>query len=259
MSAHEKFFDTSSELLICRHGNGIGLVKPEDRYKLGNSLASYYTGRTVGSCLNFQSFIYFGNTENRLQNVNDPDAAALSSQSVRSAVGKDPTVFLERKNAERIIQHDIETISANKIIISEEHVVWKNNNVQSNVIIVKSPWYGDENNIIGVFACSLVIDTQPIVPFLEELAQLGLLGKMPALFNEGRAALGVQVGDVYLSKRETEVLRQAAFGKSAKVIGALLNISQRTVESHLENIKRKLNVYSKAELVDKAAHVFYGK
>lgn len=259
MSTHGKFLDTSAEMLIYRHGHGIKLVKPEDQYKLTSFPASYYTGHTVGSCLNFKSCIYFGNTESRLQNVNDPDAAALGSQSVRAAVGKDPTAFLERKNAERIIQHDIETISANKIIISEEHVVWKNNNFQSNVIIVKSPWYGDENNIIGVFACSLVIDTQPIVPFLEELAQLGLLGKMPALFNEGRAALGTQISDVYLSKRETEVLRQAAFGKSAKVIGAILNISQRTVESHLENIKRKLNVYSKAELMDKAAHVFYGK
>lgn len=52
-----------------------------------------------------------------------------------------------------------------------------------------------------------------------------------------------------LSKREKEILRLLAGGKSHKEIGELLNISSRTVENHRANIVKKLNINKTAELV----------
>ena len=52
-----------------------------------------------------------------------------------------------------------------------------------------------------------------------------------------------------LSAREKEVLNGLLQGKSNKVIGRDLNISERTVECHRANVMRKTGAGSVAELV----------
>jgi DNA-binding NarL/FixJ family response regulator len=52
-----------------------------------------------------------------------------------------------------------------------------------------------------------------------------------------------------LTKREKEILRHIAEGKSSREIGALLEISSRTVEHHRANMMRKLGCRKIAELV----------
>jgi len=52
-----------------------------------------------------------------------------------------------------------------------------------------------------------------------------------------------------LTERETEVLRLVARGLTAKQIGARLVLSHRTVENHVQNTLRKLQLHNRAELV----------
>jgi DNA-binding NarL/FixJ family response regulator len=52
-----------------------------------------------------------------------------------------------------------------------------------------------------------------------------------------------------LTKREIEILKLLAKGKTNQEIGAYLNISEETVKSHLQKIYRKLNVSSRTEAV----------
>ena len=52
-----------------------------------------------------------------------------------------------------------------------------------------------------------------------------------------------------LTKREKEILRYIAEGKSSREIGAMLKISSRTVEHHRANMMRKLGCRKIAELV----------
>lgn len=51
-----------------------------------------------------------------------------------------------------------------------------------------------------------------------------------------------------LSRREEAVLKMVAQGNSSKKIAAFLDISYRTVETHRQNIKHKLDLHSTAEL-----------
>lgn len=51
-----------------------------------------------------------------------------------------------------------------------------------------------------------------------------------------------------LSRREEAVLKLVAQGCSSKKVASLLNISYRTVETHRQNIKHKLDIHSTAEL-----------
>jgi len=67
-----------------------------------------------------------------------------------------------------------------------------------------------------------------------------------ALFGQ----LVVNVSDVEtLSPRESAVLAEVASGWSNKEIAQRLSISVRTVETHRQNIKRKLDIHSSAGLV----------
>lgn len=255
---HRRLLDTSSELLIYRHGGGIKLVRPEDQCKQNKLPGSYYTGHTVGSCLDLNCCVYFGNVESQAQRINDIDAALVGSSSADTVIGKDAYSFMTKENAANSIQQDIKAMSENKTLIFEDTYIWEDKPLQA-IAGIKSPWYDSENRIVGVFGVCFMLDKQSITDFLSGVSQLGLLAPTKFFSKENTLLSGSQVDEVYLSKRETEVLRQIALGKSARVVGATLGISQRTVESHLENIKAKLNVYSKAELVDKAVHTFYSK
>ncbi len=54
--------------------------------------------------------------------------------------------------------------------------------------------------------------------------------------------------NVKLSKREKEVIRYIADGKSTQEIGQLLNLSESTITTHRRNIMRKLNLTNTAQI-----------
>lgn len=56
-----------------------------------------------------------------------------------------------------------------------------------------------------------------------------------------------------LSKREFGILKWLASGKSAKEIGTILNISNRTVEQHIKNLKLKLKCFKTSQLTNIAS------
>ena len=57
-----------------------------------------------------------------------------------------------------------------------------------------------------------------------------------------------------LSRREEAVLKLVAKGESSKEVAKTLNISYRTVETHRQNIKHKLDIHSTAELAKYAVN-----
>jgi DNA-binding CsgD family transcriptional regulator len=84
---------------------------------------------------------------------------------------------------------------------------------------------------------------------------------MPYLHMALYRMLGRQEGDgpsdatpkVMFSKREIQVLHWVKNGKTNLEISQILEISQPTVKSHVQNIMRKLNVTNRAQAVGKSA------
>ncbi len=68
--------------------------------------------------------------------------------------------------------------------------------------------------------------------------------KLPALAPGTSTATGLR-----LTRRETEVLHLLSMGKSNRQISEDLFLSARTVERHVENIYRKLDVHRRAEAI----------
>jgi DNA-binding CsgD family transcriptional regulator len=79
------------------------------------------------------------------------------------------------------------------------------------------------------------------------------LSKARGMFREIGAkppARAVSTGAEGLTGRETEIARMVAARRSNKAIGKALDISPRTVSTHLSNIFRKLEVATRGELAD---------
>ncbi len=60
------------------------------------------------------------------------------------------------------------------------------------------------------------------------------------------------VAEINLTTREREILRWTSEGKTAEIIGAILNISTRTVNFHIGNVLSKLVAVNKVQAVAKA-------
>ncbi|MFF0341960.1 response regulator [Kribbella sp. NPDC004875] len=75
----------------------------------------------------------------------------------------------------------------------------------------------------------------------------GLAGLLLGEYRRLDATTGPEVP--HLTDRETEVLRLVARGLTAKQIATRLVLSHRTVENHVQNTLRKLQLHNRAELV----------
>ena len=64
------------------------------------------------------------------------------------------------------------------------------------------------------------------------------------------AAVGRLASEQRLTKRESDILYYLSLGYSAKRIGETLYISERTVQTHTQNIYRKLNVHTRQMVID---------
>lgn len=66
---------------------------------------------------------------------------------------------------------------------------------------------------------------------------------------EGKLCASIKVGNEHLTKQEINVIKKIATGKSNRIIADELCISEETVNTHNQNIQRKLGVKSKLEII----------
>jgi DNA-binding CsgD family transcriptional regulator len=83
--------------------------------------------------------------------------------------------------------------------------------------------------------------------FTADLTYLGYLLHNDAIANDNRPAKVIE-----LSRREKEVLKWAAIGKTAWETAQIISLTERTVNHHLYNACAKLNVSNKTHAVVKA-------
>lgn len=242
-----KLLDTSEEFLLHRYKAGITLVKPDK----DTHLSSFATGHTVKSVLAFPFCSYFIDKNSIKVNLNEHSAYACGFSSSHDGIGKSVMQSLDYKSALGLINNNTEVVNTNRIKIVEEHASHINNNLTFEGLTIKVPWYDEYGILCGVFGCSIRYDMTTTLPeFLEKITQLNLLAS-PNMNVPHTNLPGIHIDNVYFTKREKNILEMTMQGRSARVIAGILHISRRTVEYHLDNIKNKLNVNSKSELIDK--------
>ncbi|MBX9586082.1 MAG: helix-turn-helix transcriptional regulator [Gammaproteobacteria bacterium] len=118
----------------------------------------------------------------------------------------------------------------------------------------KHPLFDENNKIVGMSGISIDITSCKVMRSALLLLSDDdkLIGRKLNSLNQFTYMLKETYDDFGLNLRESEILFLLIRGKSAKEIGRKVDLSFRTVEKYLEQIKVKLNCSSKSELVEKA-------
>ena len=148
-------------------------------------------------------------------------------------IGRSDAELLPSHIAEEYRSNDLFVMQENKEIHFEEHIVLPDGNVVKQLSF-KKPGYDSQGNIIGL---------------------IGITFDYPISSNVKKQ--DINPGSIFLHKhkitnREAQVLVCIMRGKTAKVIAAQLGVSFRTIETHLANIKLKLRVTTKSQLIELA-------
>lgn len=232
-----------SEFLIHPFGNGVKLINPKSNNKILDSLIR------IEQLFDLSIHAYFLNGESVIQNISEEAVKVAGYPSVKGAINNTVGIAAKMETARFSMRHDREVITTKKAIIKEVPYVRKKDGIGFPVVSVKFPWYSDNNNVIGIFGCSFIPGIHNIAESIGSLAKIGLFN---ATVSQNLFVPGKQIGNIYLSEREVTCLKFLVKGCSAKMIAHQLNLSVRTIEHHLENIKFKFNVHSKPDLIGKA-------
>lgn len=257
-----RLLDTSDELIILPFGAGITLIsekqfKKNKLDKLNPPDRKYFS---VAELFKLPSSIFFLNSQNIIQNINETTIKTGGYESVKKTIGKTITVAAHQKTAQQSYDHNKIVLTHERLEIWEMNFIRRVDKVNFHAINFKYPWYSLDHKLIGVFGFSITMTTENVghlVSGIGNLAQIGLL--TPQNFSQNvqqRILPGMMVNHPTLSRREIECLRLLSQGKTVKLCAEELRLSPRTVEHYLENIKVKLNVRTRTQLIEKALEIF---
>lgn len=236
--------DLSNELRIHKFKQGLKLTRP-DRLSNINDLCF---DMQLSDFLQQPLSIWFCDVNCAVITANELCANFCGMDSSITLRGKTAHDFLRSDRAKMAIKHDIEVMKSEKLgVINFEFIRQDDFYLQS--LNFKWPLYDESEQLIGSVGIGL------------DMNDSNLTESMQKLMNHNWAHMKndfMQTNKINLSKREVECLKLSIKGRSAKQVGLILNISQRTVEEYLNNIKIKLKVTSKTELVGRAVELLSG-
>jgi DNA-binding CsgD family transcriptional regulator len=242
MHTHTKYLETSGDLLIERYKHGVRLAKPSSHDEIAINSVSNIFSLPVSACLT--------DCESRFVKVNEGTVKIGNALSAQDMIGKTVEPFSSKEFGKRVIAINNSVIDSGVMKIAEETGA-RVDDFLIQTISFKYPWFS-EDKLIGMLCCSIKIDSDSIQNFADTFMRLtatGLLG------NTSQLAIpklpSITSNTCYFSKREIEVLSLLTRGKTAKEIGLRLDISRRTVEHHIENMKIKSACRTKSELIEK--------
>jgi DNA-binding CsgD family transcriptional regulator len=241
MYTHE---DITSELIIKPYHSGIQLVKPEQGG--GGRLREIYDSSIT---------TYFQSTECRIIGANEATAEFNGANSIRDLIGLDAHDIWNNEAACKMQSSGQHVMCNETLQISDFSALRSADESYLHMISFKLPWY-EQEKVIGVFGMTLELNTRSPGEFAMNLTRIIATGLINSSQLSTLQALPQATNDqVYLSKREMDILKLLVKNLTAKQIAERLFISKRTVENYLANIKLKFNCDSKFELIEK----FYWK
>lgn len=242
--------DTSNELHIHRFGNGIKLIKPN---ALNKTHYGWYTKHTVKNLLQMPFSIYFDNTHGAIQQLNEHNAALCGLASTNKAIGKHYFNALNTKTAQALLKNDQRVMKKEQLQIFEEEIIHRsNNNAIYQLLSIKMPWYNNQNKVIGMFGCSIILGIDSLADSLALIAKIGLITSKENL----SSYIGFEKNGMYLSKQQIKCAKFLLSGMSFKEMALQMQLSPRTVECYIDNMKSKLRCRNKTELIIKLYEMY---
>jgi DNA-binding CsgD family transcriptional regulator len=243
----------SDEFYICRFNNGVKILSPdviENRNFLHRQDGLF---QNIKAITELPFAVYLENKNHITIKSNEITAETCGFSSLKKFIGKPWHEKCLTDSVVQSLKNDNKVMENHHIQIFEEQA-FRQDGGSFSTLAVRMPWYDDHNKIIGLFGCSIILGVNSLAESLKEITKLGLL--TIDNFQAANNILGTEIEKVYLTKREMESLRLYVQGKTAKEIGTILSLSCRTIENYIQNIKNKMNVSTKADLIYAARKYF---
>jgi len=146
-------------------------------------------------------------------------------------------------------KHEVDVLNQNcySIILPSQDISGR----QFMAFINKVPTFNQENEVSGVACFNMEIINPEALHLNYLLKKTNSTTKLPAY------KIGNFCREVKLTKQEQACLFYLLRGKSAKMIGKILNLSPRTVEDYTNRLKNKFCCETKAILIEKAIYCGY--
>jgi DNA-binding CsgD family transcriptional regulator len=227
--------DTSLELVIQRHHEGVKLIRPD----ANPQEHQFYP---LDSIFKLPFNVYFDRHDHIAVNMNEYSAKACGYESTRDIIGRTWFEFFTKETVVRGICNEIEVMESEKLKILQDTLV-RHDDVPYSYINISYPWYSEDDKIIGVFGCSF--PQSAVAESLTQLYEFGLLSKP-----NKKCDISPTLCEKF-TKREIQCIEYIMQGKSTKAIANALHLSARTIEHYISSIKSKMNVRTKVELMVK--------
>ena len=241
----------SNELIIQRWHNGVKLISLDEAKKAYHCDEEDLTHFSIANILKLNFCAYFLNSDSEVQTINEHGLVACNFDSTQQAFGKSMFDVATREVATRITGSHKEAMHSHKIKMVEEDVLRKDD-FSFQCLSALLPWYNNENKIIGVLGCTILPGLHPLADSLTEISNIGLSTEVNSEHRLHSLIRGKLIEkNIYLSKREFECTSLLVHGRTSKQIAKVMNISHRTVEHYISNIKNKMGVSTKFELIGK--------
>ncbi len=175
---------------------------------------------------------------------------AAKGFSIASIIGQADEDVFSRECAELIRRNDMEIMRKNTHIIRQENITFPNGELF--VFISSKRTILDQNgDVCGLVGMSL--DTTKH----ERVSRMHRYREWIAERNHGvdeilnaKLWLSQQWENTYLTFREAQCAYYLYQGKTIRKVAAILNVSSRTVETHVNNLKIKIGCRKKSDLIE---------
>lgn len=252
-------FDTNPELVIQPFKNGVKLVEPNDQLTILT---------TIGDIFAMPLLIYFVSHDANATTMVDANHLTRitnipGNQGYYSDVdlkGININKLFKNEAVNKINHHNSELINNTKRMMIYEEDGVRLDDLFFGTISFKFPIYNSENKITGIFGISALTDNSTFTeaePFSIALQRIINTGLIKPNITKDSLLFGRKINNIYLSRQEINCLRLLVAGKTFKLTAQALNLSPRTVEHYIDNIKYKLNVKSKSELIEKVVQQIF--
>ncbi len=187
--------------------------------------------RLLISMESFPGWFAYKDLNSKFIHCNKKLAQYVGSKNSDALAGKTDADFQWAEYSHLYRQHELDAINGNAY-----SGIYPSTSLCGDSILImcnRAPKYDENDNIIGVYGYAFVAQNTNLIKLVNALEKNPLLEPKQHYSYHNKNIVSC------ITKREKEILFLTIYGKTAREIGKILQLSNRTIENYLDTIKTK--------------------